>query len=138
MADNAPVPAATPTPAPSQAANVNVANNAVGLHPEVAQKAPQVMADAIASGNPDVVNTVAATQSIAPYAQALADHQKNYNSQSVWGTILGDAKGILNNVVQTVQKVPGVGTIMNWANKPLQEIQKDYKFLHSVYTDHSV
>lgn len=122
----------------SVAPNVNLANNAVKNHAEVAQKAPQVMADAINSGDVNTVMTTAATQSIAPYADALANHLQDHNSQSVWASILGDAKGVLSTVTTAASKVPGVSQIMKWANKPLQEIQKDYKFLHSVYADHSV
>ena len=138
---------ATPTPQPTPSVtpptvtttpNVAVANQIVQNHPELVQKSPQLGADAIATGSPDAALTLAGANTIATHAQALADHQKQYNSQSVWGTILGDAKGVLNTVTQAAGKVPGVGTIMQWANKPLQEVQKDYKFLHSVYTDHSV
>lgn len=128
----------TPAPTPTGSPNVNIANSAVKNHPEIAQKAPSVLADAIASGNPDTVLTTAATQTIAPYAQAVADHINNHQSQSIWASITGGAKDIFNTLSSAASKVPGVSQIMQWANKPLQSIQQDYKFLHSVYTDHSV
>lgn len=96
------------------------------------------MADAISSGDGNTVMNTAAAQTIAPYAQAIQDHLQDHNSQSVWSSILGDAKGVLGTITSAASKVPGVNQIMQWANKGLQEVQKDYKFLHSVYTDHSV
>ena len=123
----------TPAPGP----NVQFANDAVKIHAEVTQKAPAVMGDAINSGNQDTVSGIAATQTIAPYAQAVQDHLNDHSSHSVWANILGDAKGVLSTVIHGAEKVPGVTSIMQWAAKPLQEIQKDYRFIHAVYTDHS-
>lgn len=57
------------------------------------------------------VNTIGAQDGIAEQAAANG-------TQSFWGR-LGN----------------GLSTAMSWAAKPLQEIQKDYKFIHSVYTN---
>lgn len=132
MSNNAIMP-----PTPSSGPSVAFANNAVKNHQNLVQKAPAVAADAISTGNNDTLMGVAATQTIAPHAQALADHINDYGSHSVWASILGGAENVLKNVVNGAKKVPGVGQIMEWAYKPLQEIQRDYKFIHSVYTDHS-
>ena len=117
---------------------VDLANAIAKYHPELMQKSPQIGAAAIASGNPSTALTLASAQTIATHAQALADHQQQYNSDSVWSNILGGAQKATSAVTQGLSKIPGVSTLMQWANKPLQEVQKDYKFLHSVYTDHSV
>ena len=118
--------------------NVNAANSAVKNHAEVTQKSPQIMADAINSGDANAIMNTAAAATITPHAQAVVDHQNMYHSQSVWASILGGAQGVLKTVVGAVSKVPGATSIMEWASKPLQEIQRDYKFLHSVYTDHGI
>lgn len=116
---------------------VDNANNILQNHPELAQKSPQIAADLIhANADPSTALTAAASQTVAAHAQAVIDHQNTYHSQSVWASILGGAEGVMKNVVGTLGKVPGVGQVMQWANKPLQEIQRDYKFIHSVYTDH--
>jgi hypothetical protein len=117
---------------------VELANAMAKNHPELMQKSPQIGAAAISSGSADTALTLAASQTIAAHAQALADHQQQYNSESTWSNILGGATKAAGVVTQGLSKIPGVSTVMQWANKPLQEIQKDYKFLHSVYTDHSV
>ena len=57
------------------------------------------------------VNTIGAQDGIAEQADANG-------TQSFWGKV-GN----------------GLSTAMSWAAKPLQEIQKDYKFIHSVYTN---
>jgi len=56
------------------------------------------------------------------------------------GGFWNDIKNIPGDIGKVVSDVPVVGkavtTVMSWANKPLQEIQKDYKFVHSLYADH--
>jgi hypothetical protein len=125
-------------PSNNTSPTVELANAMAKNHPELMQKSPQIGAAAIASGSADTALTLAASQTIAAHAQALADHQQQYNSESTWANILGGATKAAGVVTQGLSKLPGVSTVMQWANKPLQEIQKDYKFLHSVYTDHSV
>jgi hypothetical protein len=128
----------TPKAMPSP---IDVANNALKNHPEVAQKSPQIMADAIATNDPNQILNVSATHSIATHAQALQDHQDQYNSQGLWSRILGGPATVqrkMNIDTMGASDPVSVKNVMNWANKPLQEIQRDYKFLHSVYTDHSI
>jgi hypothetical protein len=108
---------------------VKNANNAVKNYPDATQKAPQEMAGAIASNNPDAPGAVASTTHMAANALAVDNHQQQYNSQSWWQTALGD-------VGRAISGTPVVSTVARWAAKPLQEIQKDYKFIHSIYTDH--
>ena len=56
------------------------------------------------------------------------------------GGFWNDIKNLPGQALGAVEKIPvagkAIGTVMSWANKPLQEIQKDYKFIHSLYTDH--
>jgi len=56
------------------------------------------------------------------------------------GGFWNDLKNIPGEAVKAVTDLPvvgkAIGTAMSWASKPLQEIQKDYKFIHSLYTDH--
>jgi len=58
------------------------------------------------------------------------------------GGFLGFIKNIPSDIAKGVSDIPVVGkalgTAMSWAGKPLQEIQKDYKFVHSLYVDHGV
>ena len=56
------------------------------------------------------------------------------------GGFWNDLKNLPGEAVKAVTSLPvvgkAIGTAMSWANKPLQEVQKDYKFIHSLYADH--
>ena len=56
------------------------------------------------------------------------------------GGFWNDIKNLPGQAINAVTKIPvvgkAIGTAMSWAGKPLQEIQKDYKFIHSLYADH--
>lgn len=88
------------------------------LTPTLARN-PGAAVDVANSSNPQAtaqpvshaINTVT-TQS------AINDYQDSTGTQSFWSK-LGN----------------GITTAMSWAAKPLNEIQKDYKFVHSVYTN---
>jgi len=114
---------------PSPGANVNTANAAVKGYPDATQKAPSEMASAIQSGNPDAPGATAATVHMASHAAAVDNHIAQHASQAWWQTALGD-------VGKVITATPILGTVAKWAAKPLQEIQSDYKFIHSVYVDH--
>lgn len=129
----------TPTPtATPQADTVQFGNTVVKQYPGMATKSPDVTAAVIQSGDPNTALAAAASTTFAPVAQAIQAHQANYNSQSLWASAIGDVTGVVKKVVSTVGKVPGISELMQWANKPLQEIQKDYKFIHSLYADHGI
>ena len=127
--------ALTPSTPVSGASNTNFANKAVADHPVAAQLAPQEMSAAIASGNQASVDGVAATTTFQPVAQAVSDHQQMYNSKSWWQSIIGDVTHVAGAAVQGISKVPVLGNLLTWANKPLQELQKDYKFVHALYAN---
>jgi len=56
------------------------------------------------------------------------------------GGFWNDIKNLPGEAVKAVTNLPvvgkAIGTALSWANKPLQEVQKDYKFIHSLYADH--
>ena len=114
---------------PSNQPTVASANAAAKGYPDAVQKAPLEMAGAIQSGNPDAPGAVAATTHVIATSNAVDQHQQMYNSKSWWQTALGD-------VGKVITATPIIGTVARWANKGLQEVQSDYKFIHSVYTDH--
>ena len=122
MSINQPLP-------PSSGATVQSANDAVKSYPDATQKAPKEMAAAIQSGNPDAPGTVASTVHVTAHAAAVDNHIQQYASKSWWQSALGE-------VGKAITATPILGTVAKWAAKPLQEIQSDYKFIHSVYTDH--
>jgi len=73
-------------------------------------------------------------------ASATADATAPATPAPSQGGFWNDLKNLPGQALGAVEKVPvigkAIGTAMSWANKPLQEIQKDYKFVHSLYTDH--
>lgn len=80
---------------------------------------PGAAADVANSSDPQSTSLVVSHAVNTIGAQdAIAEHGSANNTQSFWGRV-GN----------------GLSTAMSWAAKPLQEIQKDYKFIHAVYTD---
>ena len=73
-------------------------------------------------------------------ASATADATKPIQLTQNKGGFWNDITKLPGEALGAVEKIPvagkAIGTVMSWANKPLQEIQKDYKFIHSLYTDH--
>jgi len=81
-----------------------------------------------------------ATPSTALPTSATADATAPVTPAPSQGGFWNDLKNLPGQALGAVEKVPvvgkAIGTAMSWANKPLQEIQKDYKFVHSLYADH--
>ena len=91
------------------------------LTPDLAEN-PQLALAVAKSPQPHILAPVVSHSKKVTAAQdAIAEHQIDENSSSFWNS-LGH----------------GALTTLEWANKPLQEIQKDYKFVHSVYTKHGI
>ena len=93
------------------------------------------------SSTPLTPSTTPATvpdQSTLP-ASATAD-ATNPNAGQQSGGFFGFLKRIPGDIGKGISDIPVIGkaatTVMSWAAKPLQEIQKDYKFIHSLYADH--
>ena len=81
---------------------------------------PSVAADVATSSNP--INTgIVASHALktSSVVDAVNDNADNNGTQSFWARTGHWGMNLLNAL-----------------NKPLQEVQKDYKFLHSVYVDH--
>lgn len=57
--------------------------------------------------------------------QALQDHAAEGDNQSFWNKAFGGASKVV------------MGSL-SWLAKPLQEVQRDYKYIHSVYTRHGI
>ena len=137
MADttpNTPQPSATPAPtSTAQNASDWVKNNTLFVHTN-----PQLAADAIsnatATNNFYNADAIAANAVPVNITKAVQDNIATHNSQSWWQHALGDVK---QWGADAVGFIPGANTISNWANKPLQEVQKDYKFISSVYEKHN-
>lgn len=89
------------------------------ITPDLA-RVPSIAADVANSANP-VGSAVVASHAIKTIgvANAINDNAESNGTQSFWAKIGGWGLNALSTL-----------------NKPLQEVQKDYKFLHSVYTDH--
>lgn len=141
-----PIAAPTTAPMPQQTitpgANVASANDMVQGNPSFVAHSPAVAAAGISTGNQSAFNTLAATTHMVATANAVDDHVQTYNSGSWISNIFKDVKEIPTAVIKTITDLPvvgkAVGTAMTWANKPLQEAQRDYKFIHSLYADHGI
>ena len=124
---------ATPTPTSPQDQNVSTANLIGTTLGNTIRRNPEGSAAVIQSGNPNNALPLAAATQFAGHAQALVQHQQNYNSGGLLQTAMNDVTSVASKVTGVLGHIPGVSTLMNWANKPLQEIQKDYKFVSAVY-----
>lgn len=102
----------------TQAANGFSADN-----PDLLVAAPALAVDALSSPSPsDAGNALTAAAAIDSAQKALNDSQVAKQS-SWWQTTL-------TNVGHSP-----IGGALAWLGKPLQEIQKDYKFIHALYTE---
>lgn len=117
-------------PITSGAPTVAAASQISKDNPGLVQHAPDQASVVIATGaNPDVAGGLNSINHVTAATQAVKQNQQMYSSGSWWKTVLGDVGKVIN-------AVPGLGTVAQWANKGLQEVQSDYKFLHAVYVDH--
>ena len=126
----------TPGPQiPGVDANSYVKQNALFV-----QHNKQIAADAIASGNADTANSLAATGTLVPTAQAAVNHVQQYNAHSWWANALKGAEDVFAHVINATKAAPiigkPIGVALDWSAKGLQEVQKDYKFVSSLYDKH--
>jgi len=135
MADANPMP----TTGPIQA-STSAANNIVQQHPWMATQSPEITADLIHSGaSPDQVDLVDHTSRGVAIGNAITQHQTDHNSHSIWSDALGGVTNLASGVVHALgHVVPGFSTVAGWANKGLQEVQKDFKFIGGVYKDRGI
>jgi hypothetical protein len=134
MAVDPTIPAGAPieTPNTPTPPNIDLGNQIAKSYPRAE---PAIKAAAIQTNDPTQANALGAVGSVSPMAQAINDHLQTYNSRGWFQNILNDTKDVATTVMGTIGKIPVIGTLANWANKPLQEIQKDYKFIHSLWAD---
>ena len=119
----------TPTPTPSPSLTPSPSSPDVsgwlsptltsnpGLASDVAttQNDKQAAADVLSHTN-NVVNTTAAVQK----------HITTQGTGGFWSRLASSSVG------------KGTFSALTFLGKPLQEVQKDYKFIHAVYTDHGI
>ena len=89
------------------------------ITPDLARN-PSLAFDVANQKNPSAAaDLISHTAKTVAVSDAVNSHIATTGSQSFWSK-LGH----------------GAVTGLEWLGKPLQEVQKDYKFVHSVYTDH--
>lgn len=107
------------------AGSVNNLNQVLADNPHLVNS-PALVGDALNSSDPGsaaiglshVANGMALQQS-------LQDNQATHNNENIWQRVFGGAaKAVTNSLA--------------WLAKPLQEVQRDYKFIHSVYARHGI
>ena len=88
------------------------------------------------------------TPELARNPGLAVDSYKSNNPNAIGPVLSQGAKGVStidaindhidNNGTKTFWERLGTGTIntLSWLGKPLKEVQRDYKFVHAVYTDH--
>lgn len=103
----------------------DAANQALTDNPKLANS-PGLAVPVINSADPQsTATTIAHTYGVTATQQALQDHAAQGDNQSIWQKAFGGASKVV------------MGSL-SWLNKPLQEVQRDYKYIHSVYTKHGV
>lgn len=87
--------------------------------PELARN-PSLAVDTYSTNKADAVGPILsqAAKGVSTL-DAINDHSEDNGTQTFWARL-------------------GTGTIntLEWLGKPLKEVQRDYKFIHSVYADH--
>lgn len=87
--------------------------------PDLARN-PGLAVDAYNTKTPDTANSILShTAKGVAVSDSINDHIEGNGTQTFWARL-------------------GHGTVnaLEWLGKPLKEVQRDYKFVHSVYTDH--
>ena len=101
----------------------NDMNTTVNNHPQLVLQ-PGLASDVSASANQDATATTTLhAANVSNLQQTINENAATNNSQGVWQSLFGGAAKVVSGGLA-------------WLNKPLQEIQKDYKFIHSVWVRH--
>jgi hypothetical protein len=96
-------PLPVPTPAPTT--NVDIANAMVQGNQVFVKHNPQLAAAGILSGNPDTMNTLAASSHMVNYAKAIDDHIATYNSSVWFSNIFKDAKDVSAALIKNAAEI---------------------------------
>jgi len=101
----------------------NDINTTLANHPGLSQQ-PGLASDVASSPNQDgTATTVLHATNVSSMQQAIQDNAATNNSAGVWQQLFGGAAKVVSGGLA-------------WLNKPLQQIQQDYKFIHSVWVRH--
>ena len=104
---------------------VTQANQVLNDNPQLIQT-PGLASDVLNSSNPaDTAINISHLNNGASFQQAVQDHIATNDSQNIFQSLFGGAAKVVTGSLK-------------WMAKPLQEIQRDYKFIHSVYTRHGI
>lgn len=100
-------------------------SQALGAAPDLVNS-PGLAVGAAQSSDPiAAAQTLAQTQAVVAANGAAQQHQAHH------GNFVEGALSWFGNA-------PGIKQTLDFAYKPLQEVQRDYKFLHSVWTHHDI
>ena len=98
-----------------------MSNFGMWVTPDLARN-PSLAFDASNTTDPRIASDLLShTARTVATSDAITEHSKNNGTQSFW-------EKLGHNAV----------TGLEWLGKPLEQVQKDYKFIHSVYTDHGI
>lgn len=107
------------------AVNTNAANTVLSNHPQLVNN-PGLATDALNSTNPDAAaTTLGHANNVSSFQQAVQDNIATHDNQNVFQKVFGGAAKVVTGSLA-------------WLAKPLQEVQRDYKFIHSIYTRHGI
>ena len=127
--------AAPTTPLTGNVANANAIVNSMG---NTVRRDPETVAAVVQANDPSIAIAAAAGSAITAKAQAIVAHQTDNTGSTILQHSMNDVNGAVATVTKAAGGIPGISTLMNWASKPIQEIQKDFKFINAVYDKHGV
>lgn len=94
------------------------------ITPDLA-RTPGLAFDAIRSQNPDASIILSHTNRIASTSDAVNNNIENEDTSNFW-----------NKVIDRAGK-DALGSL-EFLAKPIEEVKKDYKYIHSIYTNHGI
>jgi len=101
------------------------ANQVLADNPQL-QHTPALVGDVLNSPNPAVAATnISHLNNGVAFQQAVQDNIATHGSENIFQSMFGGAAKVVSGSLK-------------WMAKPLQEVQRDYKFIHSVYTRHGI
>lgn len=94
----------------------------INISPDLARN-PGLAMDALRSGNQQTADVLAHVNKTVQSVDAVNDHMQSEQSNGFWDTVLNKTG-------------EGIWKGLDFLGKPLQEVQKNYKFLHYTWTEH--
>lgn len=112
-----------PTPAPTgNSSQPNTLDSAINNNPGI--KDPGTVANIANQQDPNAAaSLINHTTLVSSAQQAVQDNAAQHGNDGFWQGLFGGAGKVVTGA-------------LNWLNKPLQEVQQDYKFIHSVWAKH--